>query len=109
MTDDEIDFAQRLAAHPRWQWMNGMLGHDTGLRLDEFTAEWEAKIPDLADPATWGPLLVILMSEGRVSINTARDSGGSIRTRHGAFGFDGPEDIGFAIARALLAAWDVAA
>ena len=39
-----------------------MLSSDTGLRLDEFTLEedWEAKCPDLTDPATLGCLLALV-------------------------------------------------
>jgi len=53
------EIAQRAVACKHWRWIPGMLSSDTGLRLDEFTLEedWEAKYPDLTDPATLGCLL----------------------------------------------------
>jgi len=40
--------------------MPGMRAVDTGLRLDEMTVDWDARIPDLSDPATLGCLLALV-------------------------------------------------
>ena len=59
MTPDQLaELGNRAVACKGWRWMPGMLSSDTGLRLDEFTFEkdWEAKYPDLTDPATLGCL-----------------------------------------------------
>jgi len=56
------ELAERAVNAKGWRWMPGMLSSDTGLRLDEFTLEkdWEAKYPDLTDPATLGCLLTLV-------------------------------------------------
>ena len=61
MTRDEL--AKAIVKLPGWRWLPGMLAVDTGLRLDEMTADWDARMPDLTDPATGGCMLVMLSRE----------------------------------------------
>ena len=54
------DLARRAVSCEGWKWLPGMLGADTGLRLDELSDDWEAQLPDLTDPATIGALLSLV-------------------------------------------------
>ncbi len=82
MTKEQTALARRLAAHPKWRWMPGMLAtHDEDatrrvLSLDEDDDIWVSNgcycewldsnneidlwYPDLDDPATQGCLLAML-------------------------------------------------
>ncbi len=115
MTPEQIELAKRLAAHPRWLWVDGTyaatddpnakewgrLDGDapTGHRCDA----WH--YPALDDPATCGGLLA--MVDWPLSIHCANEGSRFVWSvlRHGTILASDEEDLGTALAKALLAQW----
>jgi hypothetical protein len=92
VTETEIEWAKRLAAHPRWKWMAGMLGRFQGRvsyqanesrividDIDSRTGQMELVAPgdlggpDLADPATLGCLDAMLYEAGEGIVTVISD------------------------------------
>lgn len=109
MTETEQGLARQIAAHPEWQWMNGIRLLYVGphrLGLDEKRVDngdrkepREGWIPDLSDPATQGCILSMI---GDVKIDACspwvqwRNADGSFSSAYSA-------TLGEALARAWLA------
>lgn len=75
MNDETMTLARALAAHPRWQWMDGMMSSGGRVTVDTLGAPgahsrtaWlplavrvsTGHYPDLDDPATQGCLMAML-------------------------------------------------
>jgi glyoxylase-like metal-dependent hydrolase (beta-lactamase superfamily II) len=115
--------AKRLAAHPRWEWQDGMLVHghpaDGTLRVldyDEQEDFTEEEYPDLTDWATVGVLLGMVVEAGAMYPRLMVDDGRYGATKEGwaadckdfAWGnqhFRVHETPGHALAQLLLELW----
>lgn len=127
MTDAELELARRLVAHPEWEWLGGILVEspddkrdrawrlvagswvqEAGLTYRDMAPRGMALLPDLADPATQGCLLVMLTELGHF---IRYESDAHLVQWHWHVGIDHHWDestgatLGEALARALLAAW----
>lgn len=105
MTETELELARELARDPAWTWQSGMMMLlDTGdapiiYGRSGGTEERRDCIPDLADPATLGCIMVAI---GDVKID-ALDPWVQWRNADGSFSSTYSGTIGEALARAWLA------
>lgn len=124
MNDETMTLARALAAHPRWQWMDGMLSSGGRVVVDTSGAPgahsrtaWlplavrvsTGHYPDLDDPATQGCLMAML---GDSLISLERRASGPSDWYAFFWGADNrltrtPEEgtRGETIARAVLRLW----
>ncbi len=116
MNDEQRELAKRLAAHPNWEWRQGMTAHIPGWG-PAFMAEDDLggpdDYPDLKDPCTQG-LLWSMLREALDALDVGYDfssldiyvSGDvwSIQTGHMGYQFDG-RGLGEACADGLLVVW----
>lgn len=105
MTLAEQALARELARHPDWTWQSGMMMLlDTGdvpivYGRSNNTEERRDCVPDLADPATQGCIMVAI---GDVKID-ALDPWVQWRNADGSFSSTYSDTLGEALARAWLA------
>lgn len=121
MTKQQTALAARLVAHPRWQWVAGMLAgqdgfrvvDDAGKNVDDVIPLWamatSARLPRLDDFATAAILLRMAMEDGEafVSAHTAHLEDDVWRLYNEQLPRTWPEgrDLGTVAATALLACW----
>lgn len=108
MDADLIQLARQLAAHPKWEWREGMRATN-GQRAIFRSPGVGGVLPDLRDAATAGCLLAMLPAD----VNVAQHNGA--RWWVGVYASPSAPDrstatgsgscLGEAAARALLACW----
>ena len=125
MTPEQIELAKRLAAHPTWQWVDGMYA---AMGYDPDYEEWgrvdgdvpaACHYPDLNDPATQGCLLSMLDRGLYLDLRwrpaIVDEHGQTMREEHWTIAGDRRDgtpdhvrapELGTALAEALLSQWD---
>lgn len=102
-----VDLAEQLVEHPRWEWREGMLASD-GVRVVDLEL-WSANdvLPNLEDYPTAGALLGVLAELGVLSDVVIQDEDWIVAVELPDSGLQGwaAETLGEAAGWALINAW----